>query len=284
MPRRRTRRSNVVPSEVIHATLRSAEQLGRDVADVPIVVIAHALGISRSTLLRQLGGSRRALDDAVRDLGVDPGGRPPVRLRAVEAAAALIGAGGVASATLEAVATRADCSVPSLYATFGGRDALLEAVYDRYIPALDVSALVGDPGAAGLTETVSAIYRQLAELCSREPRVFSAVLVETLARPAGPSAGVLIERGALRTIAVLERWLDREVAAGRIQDLPRPVLIQQFISPVLVHAVMRPGLTNFPHVSPPDLEASCAIFADAFVWGVAVRGDSEPGPNCASSL
>jgi hypothetical protein len=83
--RRRSRRPRAAPAEVIQATLRSAERLGRDVADVPIVVIAHALGVSRSTLLRQLGGSRRALDDAVRDFGVEPGGRPPVLLRAVQA-------------------------------------------------------------------------------------------------------------------------------------------------------------------------------------------------------
>jgi AcrR family transcriptional regulator len=268
MARRRTRRPSVVPSDVIHATLRSAEQLGRDVADVPIVVIAHALGVSRSTLLRQLGGSRRALDDAVRDLGVDPGGRPPVRLRALEAAATLIGSGGVASATLEAIAVAADCSVPSLYATFGGRDALLEAVYDRYIPALDATALLGS-STAGLTETVRILYQELAELCSREPRVLSAVLVETLTRPAGPGAAVLIEHGALRMIATLEDWLNGEVTAGRIRDLPRPVLIQQLISPVLVHAVMRPGLLNFPHVTLPDLHTSCQTLADAFARGVA---------------
>lgn len=268
MPRRR--RSSPVPSEVVHAALRSAERLGRDVADVPIVAVAHALGVSRSTLLRQLGGSRAALDDAVRDLGVDPGGRPPVRLRAVDAAAELIGAGGVAAATLEAVATRADCSVPSLYATFGGRDALLEAVYDRYIPPLDVTALLGDSADTGLRETVRRVYRELAELCSREPRVLSAVLAETLARPAGPGAGVLIEHGALRMIALLGRWLDDEVKSGRVRDLPGPVLIQQFISPVLVHTVMRPGLANFPHVTLPDLEDSCDLFADAFLGGVAV--------------
>ncbi|WP_422748416.1 TetR/AcrR family transcriptional regulator [Mycobacterium sp. WMMD1722] len=269
MPRRRTRRASAVPAEVIHATLRSAEQLGRDVADVPIVMIAHALGVSRSTLLRQLGGSRKALDDAVRGLGVDPGGRPPVRSRAIEAAATLIGASGVASATLEAVAAKADCSVQSLYAAFGGREALLEAVYDRHLPALDVSVLLpGDRATAGVRETVRTVYRGLAELCAREPRVLSAVLTETLARPAGPSASVLIERGALRTVAVLREWLDAEVAAGRIRDVPRPLLIQQFISPVLVHAVMRPGLEQFPHVGRPDLQASCDFFADAFLRGV----------------
>lgn len=268
MPRRGTRRSDAVPSEVIHATLRSAERLGRDVADVPIVVIARALGVSRSTLLRQLGGSRRSLDDAVRDMGVDPGGRLPVRARAVEAAAGLIGTGGVGAATLEAVADAADCSLPSLYATFGGRDALLMAVYDRYLPALDITSLHGATH-GGLIETVRGIYRDLADLCSREPRVLAAVLTETLARPAGPGAGVLIEHGALRMIAELGKWLDSEVEAGRIRRLPRPVLIQQFISPVLVHAAMRPGLANFPHVTLPDLDASCDFFAEAFVRGVA---------------
>ncbi|MGH3635153.1 MAG: TetR/AcrR family transcriptional regulator, partial [Mycobacterium sp.] len=138
MSKRRSRRPGAVPADIIQAALRSAERLGRDVADVPIVVIAHALGVSRSTLLRQLGGSRRALDEAIRDRGIDPGGRPPVRLRAVEAAAALISAGGVASATLEAIAAEADCSVHSLYAVFGGRDGLLHAVYDRYIPPLEM--------------------------------------------------------------------------------------------------------------------------------------------------
>jgi AcrR family transcriptional regulator len=274
MSRRRSRRANPVPSDVIQATLRSAERLGRDVADVPIVVIAHALGVSRSTLLRQLGGSRKPLDDAVREIGVDPGGRPPVRTRAIDAAAAMIGVSGVGSVTLDAIAETAECSVPSLYATFGSRDALLQAVYDRYIPSLDVEALPAASHGADLSTTVRDIYRWLADLCSREPRVLSAVLTETLARPSGPGAGVLIDHGALVLIDAIGRWLDAEVVAGRVRPLARPVLIQQFISPVLVHAVMRPGLGNFPRVNLPDLSASCEIFAEAFVAGVAAQRPS----------
>src|SRR5581483_2042433 len=239
MSRRRSRRAAPVPADVIHATLRSAERLGRDVADVPIVVIAHALGVSRSTLLRRLGGSRRALDDAVRDLGVDPGGRPPVRLRAVEAAAELISIGGVASATLEAIAAKTECSVHSLYAAFGSREGLLQAVYDRYIPLLDLTEVIANASDTELIETVRAIYGVLTTLYLHEPRVLAGVLAETLARPAGSGAGVLIEHGALRMIAILSRWLDGEVAAGRIRDLPRALLIQQLISPISVHSIMR---------------------------------------------
>lgn len=272
MSDRESRRSSPVPADVIRATLRSAERLGRDVADVPIVVIAHALGVSRSTLLRQLGGSRRPLDDAVRDIGVDPGGRPPVKVRAVESAAVLIGAGGVSSATLDAIAEDAECSVHSLYATFGGREGLLRAVYDRYIPALDMEEVIGSAD-TDLLQTVRSIHRTLADLYLREPRVLAAVLGETLARPAGTGAGALIEHGALRLIAVLGTWLDREVAGGRIRDLPRSLLIQQLISPVSVHAIMRPGLANFPQVALPELEAACDFFADAFVRAVATEDE-----------
>ena len=53
--------------------------------------------------------------------------------------------------------------------------------------------------------------------------MLSAVLAETLARPAGSGASVLIEHGALRMIAILSRWLDGEVTAGRIRKIPRPL-------------------------------------------------------------
>ena len=140
--RRRTRRPSVAPSDVIYATLRSAEQLGRDVADVPIVVIAHALGVSRSTLLRQLGGSRRALDDAVRDLGVDPGGRAhrcghgPWRR-----AATLIGSGGVASATLEAI-------VPCPWGWWRNADAVHTPGMPRRTSRPHTAGVSGEPGGA----------------------------------------------------------------------------------------------------------------------------------------
>ncbi|SII64639.1 Putative transcriptional regulator, TetR family [Mycobacteroides abscessus subsp. abscessus] len=57
----------------MNAALQAAHALGKDVADVPLVEVARAAGVSRSTLLRRLGGTRQALDAAVRETGVDPG-------------------------------------------------------------------------------------------------------------------------------------------------------------------------------------------------------------------
>jgi len=147
-----------IPADLVNAAIDEAERRGEDVADVPLIALAAAAGISRSTLLRRIGGSRRGLDDAVRAAGVDPGGRPPVRERAVEAGARLISERGLGATTLEAVAEAAGCSLHSLYATFGGRDGLLAAIYERYSPILDLESLTAEPP-ANLEETVHGIYR-----------------------------------------------------------------------------------------------------------------------------
>ncbi len=191
-----------------------------------------------------------------------------MRVRAVGAAAALISARGVSAATFEAVAEEADCSVHSLYAAFGGRDALLEAVYDRYIPALDFHDVVADRS-ADLIDTVRRVYRSLAEMYLCEPRVVSAVLAEALAHPAGAAGQVLVEHGMMRRLVNLGEWLDREVAAGRIRDVSRPLLVQQLVSPILVHCMMRSVLATVPQVALPALDECCETFADAFVRAVA---------------
>jgi hypothetical protein len=69
-----SQRVGTIRCSVSGAAICAARQRGEDVADVPLIALAEATGVSRSTLLRRIGGSRRALDDAVRAAGVDPGG------------------------------------------------------------------------------------------------------------------------------------------------------------------------------------------------------------------
>jgi len=259
---------NEVPTDVVEAALRAAANLGRDVADVPLIAIAREAGMSRSTLVRRLNGSRRPLDDAVRAAGVEPGGRPPVRERAVLAAASLISDRGLATVSLEAVAVQANCSVHSLYAVFGGRDQLLRAVFDRYGPIVDFDKVIADPG-TDLSETVHRIFRLLAETFSREPRVAPAIFAEVLARPTGPLVQALTQYTAPRMLATLGRWLTAEIAAGRIRDIPVPLLFHQMIAPIAMHAMMRPAVENLPEVDLPELHDACAVFADAFLLGAA---------------
>jgi AcrR family transcriptional regulator len=259
---------NDVPAEVVDAALRAAETLGRDVADVPLVAIAREAGISRSTLVRRLNGTRQLLDDAVRAAGVEPGGRPPVRERAVQAAAALISARGLAAVTLEAVAAQADCSVHSLYAVFGGRDELTRAVFDRYGPILDLDEAVSDPD-ADLGQTVHRVYRVIAEAFSREPRVAPAMLAEGLARPTEPAVQALLQYHVPRLLANVGQWLAAEMAAGRIREMPLPLAIQQMLAPIAIHTMVRPAAAQIPEIELPSLDEACVAFADAFLRAMA---------------
>ncbi|MGI5488027.1 TetR/AcrR family transcriptional regulator [Microtetraspora malaysiensis] len=258
-----------VPSELVRAALRAAARLGRDVADVPMLAIAQEAGISRSTLLRRLGGTRQALDEAVRAAGVDPGGQRPVRDRAVEAAAHLIGEQGLAAATLEAVAAAAQCSVHSLYATFGSRDELLRAVFDRYSPILDLEETLSGPP-ADLAETVRRVYRLLADGLARPPRVLPAVLAQALARPNDEGTGILAQHFAPRLLGGLGRWLAAEVAAGRVRDLPLLLLIHQMAGPLVFHFLLRPVSERVPDVVLPSVEEACEVFAETFLRAVAL--------------
>ena len=51
-----------VPAELVQAALRAADELGRQVGDVPSAAIAAQAGISRSTLYRKMTqcGTNRA--------------------------------------------------------------------------------------------------------------------------------------------------------------------------------------------------------------------------------
>ncbi|MGC9671523.1 TetR/AcrR family transcriptional regulator [Planosporangium sp. 12N6] len=257
-----------VPDELVQAALRAAEELGRDVADIPSTAIAQRAGMSRSTLLRRLGGSRVALHDAVRAAGVDPGGRS-VRVRAVEAAALLISEEGLAAATLEAIAGRAGCAVESLYAVFGNRDTLLGAVFDQYSPIVDI----GDVLAAEHTDlraTVAHVYRTMAEVLTQEPRVTPAIFAEMLARPTSAAVQSLLRHKAPRLFTVIGEWLSAEIRAGRVRDVPLPLLLGQFVAPVVIHMLLRPAMSGLAFIELPDVEQTCDVFADAFVRAVAV--------------
>jgi AcrR family transcriptional regulator len=269
--------SFAVGDDLVQAALRAARTLGKDVADVPVIAIAREAGISRSTLIRRLGGTRAALDAAVAAAGVDPGGQAPVRTRALDAAAELIGSSGLAAATLEAIAVRAQCSVNTLYTTFGGRDELLRALFERHSPLLAIEDFFDQPGEdQDLPAMVRTLYGLITHTLTREPRVASAVLAEALARPDSPAIQNLLGHNAPRILASLGAWLTGEVAAGRIRDLPLPLLIQQLIAPIAVHMLIRPAVPLLPGLAMPDLDSVCDTFTDTFIRAVATTPTAPP--------
>jgi AcrR family transcriptional regulator len=268
----RSRDRGFIADELVDAALRAAGKHGTDVADVPVIAIAREAGVSRSTLLRRLGGSRTALDEAVRATGVDPGGQVPVRVRALDAAAALISESGLASATLEAVADRACCSVHSIYTAFGSRDELLRIVFERHSPIPDFEAVLAEDS-SDLTGTVRRLCEALVQALSRQPRVAPAMLAEVFARPNTAAVHSLVTYGTPHMLAVLGDWLIAQVRAGKIRDLPVVLLIQLLVGPIVIHVLARPVHADLPEVEVPDLHTVCDVLADAFMRAVAPATD-----------
>jgi len=260
-----------VPPDLVDAAVLAAQQCGRPVAEVPLGALAETAGISRSTLLRRIGGSRRALDEAVRRAGVDPGGRP-VRERAIEAGARLISDRGLASVTLEAVAEVAHCSIAGVQAIFGTRDRLFAAIYERYSPLRDLLGLFSDT-TSGVEEMVAGFYRVMAAGLTREPRVAPAMLADLLASPDG-AAGRLFADYFPLALSTIGGWLHRQVAAGAIRDIPVPLLMEQLIGPLLAHLLLRPAAGQMGW-DMPDLEQMASTFTAMFLNAVAVQ-NSQP--------
>ncbi|MEB3982479.1 TetR family transcriptional regulator [Mycobacterium sp. 663a-19] len=253
------------------AAIRAAERCGRPVAEVPVDTLAESAGISRSTLLRRIGGSRRALDEAVRNAGVDPGGRP-VRERAIEAGARLISDRGLASVTLESVAESAHCSTASLQSIFGTRDRLFAAIYQRYSPLSDLAVLFSDE-TARIEDTVASFYEVMTVGLTREPRVAPAMLADLLASPHGAAAKVFADYFP-QAVVTVGGWLRRQVAAGAIRDIPIPLLMQQLTGPLMAHVLMRPAIGQ-PDWEMPDPEQVCAAFTSMFLNAVGMQASPD---------
>jgi AcrR family transcriptional regulator len=262
-----------VPEPLVHAAITAARAGGREVADVPLTEIARAAGMSRSTLLRRIGGTRAALDDAVRAAGVDPGGRPPVRERAVDVAAELVASEGLAALTLDRLASAAGCSVPSVHEAIGNRDAVLAAVFARYVPLLDLAAAIdaaaGDPGAA-----VRGVYRTLIHAFEREPRVLPALFADAFSRPDGPASRA-IRQNVPNALATLGAWLATEMDAGRFRSIPLPLAMQQLLGPLALHMLTRPVLGPAFGPTFPSADEACETFATNFLTAMTVAHPRE---------
>ena len=264
---------NEIADEIIEAAVAVAREDGRDVADVGLAEIARRAGISRATLYRRIG-SRRALDEAVRASGIDPGGRPAVRERAVEAAAAIVREHGFGALTLETVAAAADCSVPALHAQLGGREGLLAALFERFSPLPTVERIVAGPPRT-LEEGVRAVYAAVFDAAAAEPRLIQALLADAVARPEGPGRRYLTGTYLPRVVGSLGRWLAGEVAAGRVRPLPPALLLQLLAGPMALHATTRDLLAGLTGLTPPPREEVIETLTAAYCRAVAVPPPSD---------
>jgi AcrR family transcriptional regulator len=213
--------------------------------------------------------NRKALNDAVRSAGRDPGGRVGVPDRAINVAAEVIIAEGVGALTVEGVARRVGCAVTSLYSAFGSREGLLAAVFDRHAPLPVVEQiLAGDPQRpADFEASVRAIYTAVFDTVAGDTAVLEALLAEVLAKPNGMGARFFRDQVLPRITTNVGGWLRRHIDAGQRADLDLSLLVPLLIAPISVHLLARNRLSA-AGVPVPDRQTVIDAMTSAFCQAV----------------
>lgn len=258
-----------VPKSIVDAAVKAARRREESLAKIPLTAVAKAAGISRSTLLRRLGGKRSALDAAIVAHGIDLGRKPDVRERAIAAAAKLMNEHGLEAATLDAVATEAQCSVPSLHVIFGTRDGLLTAVFNRHGPLGELEALAAN-SSDGPEECVRAICRAFIAAFEREPRVLPALFADLLSRPEGP-ASRLLKAKMPRAMRSIEALLGSQMTAGRSLGLPPTLIIELLLGPLFFHALFTPRISSGDRNGEPSADEFADKLTRSFLCAVSKR-------------
>ncbi|MGD9891065.1 MAG: TetR/AcrR family transcriptional regulator [Dehalococcoidia bacterium] len=194
--------------------------------------LAAAVGISRRSYYRLVGGSHRAF---LREAGYIA--EPDARARLLDAAAAMLDEVGFARLLMDAVAARAAVSRATLYRLFPGKAELLAALAESRapLPALDrfLTAAADRPAVEALPELVTAAIPRL--LAQRG--VLRAVMAEAiLAGPeSAPARAVLAG-----TYAALTDYLRGQMAAGQLRQTDPLTAVQALVGPLLLAVAVQP--------------------------------------------
>jgi AcrR family transcriptional regulator len=261
-----------IDPDLLQRVVDVATARGVSITSLSVDEIATGLGMSRMTLYRKIG-SRKALHMALRERGHDPGEETGAAERALDATADLIREVGIASLTLDAVATRARCAVPTIYAQFGGRSGLLMAVFERHSPVLTVRNALEEiqPGdGAGFRRCVSHVYAIIFDTIHREQALLRAMLAEALHDPSSDVGQFIVTRYMPSIGIHILPWVAMHMGRGVIRPLPVMLVAQQLIAPILVHVATRRLVEAAGIVEIPSQAAVCDQLADMFCRAVEI--------------
>jgi len=243
-------------------------------AQLSIEEIADGLGMSRSTLYRRIG-SRQALDEALRQSGIDTGDRPSATERMLDAAASIIRESGPSALTMEAVADRADVALQTVFARFRNRTGLLTAVFERHSPVPRIQRHlrpVGPGNVDAFRRTVTEVYGEIWDLLTTEHALISGMVIEVLREPNG-EVRAFVERSYLpQVFHRILPWLGDAVGMGMVRPMPPLLLGQAFVAPMVMHVATRPIVSSTGIAPLPDRDEACARFADLFCAAVLQAG------------
>jgi AcrR family transcriptional regulator len=221
--------------------------------------IAAAAGVSRAALY-ELFGSRAAIIEA---LGVE---HPPSwQDRILLAGAELLAERGLSGLSLDDVASRSGASRATVYRLFPGKAALFRAIVRAYLPVEETTELLETMGHRPPAEVMPALAANLA----RGGPVRIGVLRSALFEMTGHGDGTEdVVDEVLENTRLLIRYLEEQMAAGRLRRMHPVLAMQSFMAPITLNMVSRPlaedvGLLDVP------LDEVVREFTDAWLRAMA---------------
>lgn len=259
----------VTDESLLEQIAKVVEASSVPLAEMSMDDLASRLGMTRMTLYRR-AGTRKAIMAALEGMGIDTQARPDVQERVVVATAALLRERPIAEITLERIAEEAECSLPALYARFGGRQGVLRAVIERYSPLLPVREVVesriGED--TSLRHDVRLLYGTVINKLEPEAGTMRSLLAELLSDPGSDVAQAFRDWYIPQLTSVLIPVFARHMERGAIRPLPIPIVAQMFIGPMALHIGTRGFVINQMKFELPDADATVDLFTDLFCRAV----------------
>ena len=233
---------------------RAPSVLARD-GKATVADLARAAGISRASFYRHFK-SREALLEA---LAVAP--EPGARDRILAAAVEMVGAEGLRTLSMDALADRADVSRATLYRLFPGKGALLAALIDAYSPLEPVSRLLAERQ----SEPPEVLMPELARTAYRNSDGRVGMMRALFFEVSGlaPETEEVARQTIARVVGLLVMYVSGQMSAGRLRSMHPLLALQSFIGPIMFHILTRPLAERVLHL---DVEGERAVTELAEAW------------------
>jgi AcrR family transcriptional regulator len=235
--------------------LRNAPRVLARKPRASVADLAAAAGASRASFYRHFRSRQELLDEL--DLTPEPG----TRERILEAAATIVGAGGVAALSMDELADRAMVSRATLYRLFPGKAPLLAAIVNAYSPLEPVSDLLSSRG----DDPPDVLIPELARTAYRSTAGRHGLIRALFFEISGLSAEMedVASQAIGKVVGLLVLYVTAQMSAGRLRRMHPLLALQSLIGPILFHILTRPLAERVLHL---DVDGEVAVTQLAETW------------------
>lgn len=252
-----------------HEVVAAARRAGAGDRPPTMEELAVTAGVSVRTLYRHFG-SRQLL---LRELGYSP--KPTARELILEAALELVGRHGLAELSMDHLAVAAGVSRATLYRLFSGKSALFQGLIRAYSPWEAVADAIDAKPDAPPEELIPAVGRAMAGAMEGRMGLLIRIVLELVKGDPDTTEGM--GRSMARGLPDLVRYLDSQMAAGRLRRMHPVLAFQLLAGPIVAHLLTRPLAESLIGFRTPPAEVVDQI-VDAWLRAMAseVSTDAEP--------